>query len=364
MKRISILLLTSLSLAACSSGDKKSKDAAELAKLKKDRSEIDTKIRALEGTQKDSVKRTPVTVLEVQPGHFNSYIEVQSSITGDEVVNATPQMMGTIRSISVHPGQHVSQGAVMATLDDAAVSQQIAALDANVNLAKTVYERQQKLWAQQIGTEVQLLKARADYESASKNRGALSAQRNMYRIIAPISGTVDEVNVKVGDAAAPGGMGIRISSTGKLKAQANLGEAYLGKVKAGDPVTLLLPDQNDSIKTTLAFVAQDVNPISRTFNAEVRLGSNPKLHPNMSARMKIANYQNSGVITVPISAVQKTATGELVYVADGAVAKSVPIQTGRSSNGQVEILSGLKQGDKVITEGYQELDNGSAIVVQ
>ena len=365
MKRIAILLSAVLVLQAC--GDKKGNPNEEIAKLKKERADLDVRLRKLEAETVDTTKRKsiPVSVMDVQPALFNAFIEVQSQVLGDENVNATPQMMGTIRTVSVRPGQSVSRGQVLATMDASALDQQIAAQQVQITLAKTVYEKQQNLWKQNIGTEVQLLQAKANYEAATKGVAAIQAQRNMYRIVAPISGVVDEVNVKVGDASGPGQpMGIRIVNKTKLKAQARLGEAYLGKVQAGNPVTLVFPDLQDSIQTRVGYVAQSVDPMSRAFLVEVPLGSNAKLRPNMSCRMKIANYESKSAIAIPVNAIQKTADGDVVYIAEGTTARAAKVTTGRSSNGLVEITAGLSAGDKVIIEGYQDLDEGVAISVQ
>lgn len=364
MKKLVVLLLATLLFSAC--GKKEETVTVQIAKLKKERADLDVKIRALEAKSgvKDSVKAIAVAVTEVAPQSFESYIDVQGAITGNENVIASPQAPGVVRSVLVHTGQHVGKGQTLAILDAAAVDQQIAAQDAQIGLLRSLYEKQQKLWAQQIGTEVQLLSAKANYEAASRQRAAIVAQRNMYRIVAPVSGTVDVVNLTAGDMAQPGMTGIPIVTGNKLKAEANLGESYLGKVQAGNPVTLIFGDGADSIKTKLDFVSQAVNPTSRAFPVQVNLGSNAKVHPNMSVRMKIANYAASNALVVPISAVQKTGAGDVVFVADGKVAKSVTVQTGRAANGMVEILSGLKAGDKVITAGYEDLDNGTAISIQ
>ncbi len=351
-------------LSAC--GGKKADPKAEIAKLKKERADIDVKIRTLEASSgmKDSVKAVPVSVVAVAPQSFQSYIDVQAAITGNDNVIASPQAPGTVRSVLVHTGQHVSKGQTLAVLDAAAVEQQIAAQDAQIGLLRSLYEKQQKLWAQQIGTEVQLLSAKANYEAASKQRAAVVAQRNMYRIVAPVSGTVDVVRLTAGDMAAPGMSGIPIITGNKLKAEANLGESYLGKVKVGNPVTLVYNDGADSIKTRLDFVSPGVNALSRAFLVQVNLGANAQLHPNMSARMKIANYEAGNALVVPVGAVQQTGTGQIVFVADGKTAKSVAVQTGRTADGMVEILSGLSAGDKVVTSGYEDLDNGTVISVQ
>ncbi len=365
MKHLLPILLAVLLLSAC--GKKEETATDKIAKLKKERADIDAKIRDIEGKSgvKDSIKAIPVSVMEVTPQSFQSFIDVQAAITGDENVVATPQMMGTVRSVMAHVGQHVSAGQTLAVLDASMLDQQIASQDAQISLLRSVYEKQKSLWAQQIGTEVQLLSAKAAYESAAKGRGATVAQRNMYRIIAPISGTVDEVDIHTGDAAQPGGQkGIRIVNANKLKAEANLGESYLGKVKTGDPVTLIFNDINDSIKTRLSFVAQSVDATSRAFRVQVNLGASNKLHPNMSARMKIANYSAGSALVVPVSAVQKTGDGDRVFVADGKLSRAVPVQTGRTGDGMIEILGGLKAGDKVVTAGYEDLDNGTAITIQ
>jgi RND family efflux transporter MFP subunit len=197
-------------------------------------------------------------------------------------------------------------------------------------------------------------------------RKAASAQKDMFSIKSPIEGVVDAINIKVGDAISPGNpnAGIHVTSHDKLKAVASLGENYIGKVKENDNTLLVFRDLNDSIKTHLSYVAQSVDVISRAFNVEVKLGSNSKLRPNMSCIMKIANYQNKKALVVPVAAIQKTAEGEMVYVANGEVAKSVIIQTGRNSNGNVEVLGGLKEGDKVIVAGYEDLENGERISVK
>jgi membrane fusion protein (multidrug efflux system) len=365
MKRIIYLLITTVVLASC--GEKKTVNKTEeLIKLKKERVALDAKIQKMEAEVSvgQPQKATPVSVLEVAPAKFDAYVEVQAQVNGDQDVMANAQALGTITSIRVQSGQRVGRGQVLATLDASALDQQIRAMDPTINLQRSLYEKQQKLWAQNIGTEVQLMSAKANYEASTRQRSALQAQRDMYTIKSPISGVVDQVNAKVGDAAGPGSQnGIRVVSFDKLKATATLGENYLGKVKQGDPVYLIFGDALDTMHSRLSYVSKAVDPISRSFNVEVKLPGNTKLHPNMSCKMRIANYMKSSAITVPVSVIQKTADGDLLYIAEGNKAKAVFVTTGKNSNGQVEILSGLNAGDKVITEGYEGLDNGEAVAI-
>lgn len=367
MKRSVILLFATIILASCSSEEKQSDNkAARLDKLKKERAALDEKISKLEAEvlKNDPGKAIPVTVLAVKPEKFSTYIEVQAGVSGDENINVTPQAPGVVESINVRSGQHVGKGQVLATLDAAAVEQQIKAQEAQLTLVKQVYEKQQKLWSQNIGSEVQLLTAKANYESTQKQYEALQAQRRMYTITSPISGTVDAVNVKIGDATAPGAMGIRVVSFDKLKVITRLGENYIGKVKQGDNVKLVFSETGDTVTTKLNYVARSVDPVSRSFNVEVWLGNNKNISPNMSCKMQIQSYENNNALVVPISATQKTDEGTIVYVVKGNKAESVKIETGKTSNGMVEITSGLNTGDKVITEGQGEVANGSNVEIE
>lgn len=366
MKRIAYLFFTLFILASCGQKTTSDKKNEELTKLKKERAEIDKKIAALEieVNKNNPGKATSVSVMELQPETFKAFVDVQAQITSDDNILATPQMMGIVKNIFVHVGQQVTKGQILAQLDAAAVEQQIKAQAAQLSLLKQLYEKQQKLWAQNIGTQVQLLQAKTQYESALSQNQALVAQRDMYTITAPISGVVDDLGIKVGDAAAPGAAGIRIVNKNKLKATGNVGENYIGKVHQGDPVILVFPDLGDSINTHVTYVSQSVDPISRAFTVEVKLANTKQLKPNMSCKMKIVNYENKNALVVPVSVIQKTSGGDMLFIADGNKAKSVIITSGENANGMVEVKEGLKQGDKVITAGYQELDNGDNISIQ
>ncbi|MCB0699159.1 MAG: efflux RND transporter periplasmic adaptor subunit [Chitinophagales bacterium] len=367
MKRSIIILLTTLALASCVGGsaDGTNDTAAQLDSLKSARTEIDKKIAALEEQMlKDNpASAVPVAVKAVTPEAFKSYIEVQAAVTGDENVVATPKAGGVVQSINVRTGQFVNKGQILATLDAAAVDQQLKAQEAQLTLTKQLYEKQSKLWSQNIGSEVQLLTAKANYESTLKQYESLQAQRDMYRIISPIAGTVDAINVKVGDATMPGAFGIRVVSFSKMKVETTLGENYIGKVHTGDKVILDFDETDTEIDSKLSYVSKSVDAISRAFNVEVWLGSRKDITPNMSCKMKILSYENTNALVIPVSSIQKTANGEMVFIVKDGKAKSVIIKSGRIANGMAEVLEGLNSGDKVITEGYAEVDNGRQVDV-
>jgi len=360
MKRSYLFLVPAIVLASCGG----SNSGGDLASLKKQRAELDAKIKTLEASSKDTAggKTTAVSVLDLQPATFNAFIEVQSQITGDEVVNATARAMGTINRVYVQVGQHVSKGQVLATLDAAVAEQQIKAMDPQIELAKALYEKQQKLWEQNIGTEVQLMSAKTQYDNLLKQRDVAKTGKDLYNVISPISGVVDFVGLKVGDQSSMGF--IRVVNTAQLKAEANLGENYLGKVSVGDKATLIFPDNEDSLNAKISYVSKAVDPLSRAFMVQIKLGNSNKLHPNMSCIMRISNYEKKDAIVIPVSVIQKTAEGEMVYVVDGNTARSAVIKTGRNSNGKVEVLDGLKPGDKLVVAGFEDLDNGEKVTIE
>ena len=181
MKRTLYILLSAAILASCGGGEKKEDKSAELSKLKKERATLDKKIAELEATvnKNTPAKTVPVRVITLAPQQFAATIDVQASITGDQYVLASPQANGIITAIYVKPGQKVSKGQLLASLDAAAIDQQINAQQAQLTLAKQLYEKQQKLWQQNIGTEVQLLQAKANYDAAVSQRAAMVAQKNM-----------------------------------------------------------------------------------------------------------------------------------------------------------------------------------------
>jgi membrane fusion protein (multidrug efflux system) len=362
MKKLVYIPILAL-LAACSS---KPKDkAAELAELKKQQVEINAKITELQaqvGT-KDSVKSAEVAQFEVKAEVFTNYVQIQGKIDAQDNVMAYPQSPGVITAIFAKPGQHVSRGQVLVQLDNNVLKQNILQAESQATLAKTLFQRQKNLWDQKIGTEVQYLQAQTQMQTAQKQVDALRQQADLYRITSPISGTIDQMDLKLGQVAQPGVTGIRIVNADVLKVKADVPESYSGVVKQGNRVNVLIPDASDSLTTTLTFAAKVIDPTSRSFAIEVKLPQRSSLRPNMTAILKIASYVNNSAIVVPVKAVQKSENGDFVFVNNNGVAKKVNVKIGATYNGKTEILSGLTSGDKLITEGATDIEDGDKVKV-
>jgi membrane fusion protein, multidrug efflux system len=375
-KKIQYLAIASLALfTAC--GDKKTSKSPkeELDNLRAEKAKMQEQIDLLEakvGT-KDSGRVVNVVTNSITPIMFRNYIDVQGRVDAEQSVLATSEAPGIVQSLFVHNGQYVSKGQVLAILKSDAViaddiDKGIAELDLQISFAKTLYDKQKRLWDQEIGTEVQLLAAKNNYDALLKKKQSIEVGRkrvniakNSFKIIAPISGMVDGLDLKVGQMVAPGMMGIRLVNTSVLKVKADIPENYGSLVNAGKEAMIIFPDIKDTIGARLAYVSPTVNPVSRTFDAEIRLGSNAKYKPNMIAQVKIVGYANDRAFVLPASVIQKTNAGDFVYVDEGGKAKLRKITTGQSYMGKLEITSGLNLGDLVIVNGYQDLNEGDRL---
>jgi membrane fusion protein, multidrug efflux system len=226
------------------------------------------------------------------------------------------------------------------------------------------------LWDQEIGTEVQLLGAKNNYDALIKKRttitNQLSSSKSMFNIMSPSDGVVDAIDLKVGSAIAPGlPIGIRIVNTSNLKVKANIAENYGARVNGGDQVMLIFPDLNDSVITRIGYVTKVIDPLSRTFTAEIPISQNGKIRPNMIVKARIVGYRNDRAFILPANVIQKINGQDFVYVVDAASKSKLQMVTlGESYMGKVEILNGLALGSQVIVNGFADLNEGDKVQVQ
>lgn len=361
MKTI-LFITAAVFLASC--GGKDTDKKSQLDALKKERIELNAKIEKLEsevGIAAAAEDVKDVNILELAESSFKNYLEVQGKIDAEENVQVNPEAPGVVTAVYARIGQNVSRGQVLAQIDDQVLRQNISELQTQLDLATTLYERQKNLWDQKIGTEVQFLNAKTQRDAAQRRIATLRSQMSMYKIKSPISGTIDAMDLKVGQAVSPGMSGIRVVNASKLKAKAQVAESYASRVNQGDNVQVILPDVPDTVSTKISFAAKTIDPVSRSFNVEIKLPSNRLYRPNMLAVLKIVDYQNLKALVIPVNAIQKAENGDYVFVSENGKAKRVNIQSGKMSEGRAEILSGLKAGDKVIVAGTEGLSPGDLV---
>ena len=366
MKKIILPIFSSLLiLSACG---KKAESLSELkakqAELKTQVSEITTQITKLEG---DSSKKFALVVANaITPQIFKTYINVQGRVDAEESVSLAAEMPGTITKINVKPGDAVSKGQVLAETDARALQQSISDLQTNTEFVNQLFEKQKALWDQKIGTEIQFLQAKTQKESMEKKMATLQEQVRMTKIISPINGTIDAIDIKLGQLTAPGMPAIRVINFNNLKIKADLSESYSNKVHKGNEVVVKFPDSNDSLTSTINYASRSISPLNRTFGVEILLDDKKEFHPNQIAILSINDYKSEKpVITIPLNYIQKDLKGELfVLVADGKKAAKRSIILGREYNGVAEIKNGLSETDLLITSGYDGLNEGDLIEVK
>jgi RND family efflux transporter MFP subunit len=381
MKHILVILLTGILLASCGSAKKDdagdlSDKKAKLQKLKNEQKELAAEITALEATiaKADPSAVTAnaklVTVMSLSNQDFNHFIELQGRIEAENIAYVTPRGgPGQVRAIYVKKGDAVRKGQLLLKLDDALVRSQISQVQSQLTYARDLYNRQQNLWKEGIGTEVQVLTARNNVTALERQISTLREQQSFSNVYAEISGIADDVNIKLGETFTGSPMqGIRIVNTGSLKISANIPENYVTRVKRGTPVEIVVPDVNNRvINSTISLISQTIDPNTRGFIAEAKVPYDGSLKPNQVAQMKILDYSAKNVVAVPVNVVQTDEKGKYVYImekeGDKMVARKKAVIIGESYGNAIEIKSGLTGGEQLITEGFQNLYEGQVVTV-
>ncbi|MBI3518738.1 MAG: efflux RND transporter periplasmic adaptor subunit [Bacteroidetes bacterium] len=365
MKNKFLYIVIASVIVACSAPDKK----AELEKLRTQKAALETQIATLEEelAKSDTTKQKLIDVIAMPltPQTFKTYIEVQGRIDADENVSLSTEMPGTVTKINVKVGDEVSKGQVLAETDARAVQQQINDLQTSLDLATQVYQKQKNLWDQKIGTEIQYLQSKNTKESLENKIATMQEQIRMSKIISPINGTIDAVNIKIGQAVAPGIPAINVINFSNLKIKADVAESYAARVKMGNEVQVLFPDMHDSIVSKVNYASRAINNLTRTFGVEVLLDNSKEYHPNMVAKLKINDYQSATPkIVLPVKYIQKGTNESFVLLAvNGKVVKST-VKISHEYNGMAEISEGLKEGDLLITDGYDLINEGDNVNVK
>lgn len=392
-KILTIMLSASLVLlmASCGSSAKDEKGAlgdkkAELEKLKKQQKEVNDKIVKLEEeiSKLDSsatVKAKLVALSTIGTDTFTHFIDLQGKVEAQNVAYAAPRgQAGLVRAVYIKQGDVVRKGQLLLKLDDAvqrqqlsAAQQQISGIASQLDQAKSIYQRQQNLWKENIGTEVQVLNAKTTVDAlqsqlnaARANVDIMQEQLNFTNVTAEMSGTVNTVNVRAGEVFLAGGQQIQIVNTSDLKVLVQVPENYLEKINVGANLRVTLPEANNKVINTKVSVASKlIDPITRSFYIEGKLQQDKALRPNQIAVVQIQDYKTPNAITIPVNTLQNDEKGKFVLVAatenGKLVARKKSIIVGELYGEKLEVKSGLQPGDKIISDGFQGLYDGQLI---
>ncbi|MEY2917849.1 MAG: hypothetical protein RIS73_1563 [Bacteroidota bacterium] len=358
----------------------KSKRAANEAAIKK----LEADLLRLDSNTANAAKIKLVSVQPVVAQKFEHFIDLQGKVDAENISYISPRMgPAQVKAVYVTQGQFVKKGQLLLKLDDAIMRQSVAAakqqlegIKTQLGFAKNIYQRQKNLWDQGIGTEVQLISAKTNVtglenqlSAAGEQIKTLQEQLNTANVYSDVNGVADVVAVRVGETfSGMGALGpqIKIVNTSSLKVVTNVPENYLTRIRKGSPVEITIPDANKKINSTISLISQSIDPLQRGFIAEAKIPYDATLKPSQSAVVKILDYATANVVVIPVNIVQSDETGKYVYVLSKSstgktTAHRVVVTIGEVYGEKVEIKAGLKAGDQLITEGFQNLYEGQTI---
>lgn len=330
---------------------------------------IDSVIESKEGSGKIPL----VSTLTLAPQSFVHFLELQGNVQTRQNLLLYPEMPGKLVQVLVKEGDRVQKGQILARIDDGGMSSGLEQLKTQAQLALTTFERQKRLWEQQIGSEIQYLQAKTNFEATQNAVQQAQAQLAKATIRAPFSGIVDDVLQEQGSTVNPGtGIAVfRLVNLNDMYVEVDVPESYLQEVKPGKAVQIYFPVLGDSLETAVRQTGNFINPANRTFNVEIPVqNNNGQIKPNLTARVRINDYSNTEALLIPPAIISENSDGEqYVYVATGMDSNNVGkaekrvITTGKSQGNAIEILTGLTPGEQIITEGARRIREGQEIEI-
>jgi len=381
-KGLTVVLGFSLLLAACGSSSIQKDDSltakkarldslkTQQEKLGKQISDLQDEIAKLDTSTANKEKAKLVALTSLAPTSFTHYIDLQGSVDAVNTSWIAPRGQGgVVRQIFVKQGDHVKQGQLLLKLDDAVQRQQVQNAQVKLDHDKDLYQRRKNLWDEKIGQEVDLINAKNQVDQDEIELKIQQEQLDFTNVYADIPGTVATLSVKVGESFAPASQSLQIINTENLKVVVQVPEMYQERVHVGTPVKIDLPGLNNKeITGVVHTLSPTINTNNRTFDAEIYL-SDKSIRANQVAVVKLQDYTASNVLTIPINTLQTDEKGKYVMVAQkgdkgNLVAHKKSITIGQTYSDKVQVLSGLDNGDQLITDGFQGLYEGQAVTIQ
>ena len=311
MKHLFSFLMLTLVLS-CGTSDKESQSLTDLktkkAALKEQMDRMGTELKEIEMaiSELDTLKKLmSVTSIKAEVKDFNHYVEVQGTVKADQTIDLHAEMGGTVTAILVKEGQNVSKGQLLATLDSEVIDNSVLQLDTQLALATTTFERQARLWEQNIGSEIQYLQAKAQKEGLENSVKSLKAQARKMKIIAPFSGIIDQIYAKTGELTSPQKPFLKLVNLSKVYIESEVTETYLNSIKKDTKVLLNFKSIGTSVEASVSQVGNFINPSNRSFKMRIDLKNpNNELKANLLADIKINDFSANGTV-IPTRLVQR-----------------------------------------------------------
>ena len=387
IKNIITLTIISVLAVACGGSEEVSVnvliEGGDLEAIRAKKNELMSQYKALENeiAQLDEAiaARTEnsnlplVTVFQAKSAEFYHFVELQGDVTTKQNVLVYPEAAGTLINVHVNEGDRVTKGQLLGTIDNGGMGSQMVQMKTQMALAETTYERQKRLWDQQIGSEIQYLQAKTNYETQKSAVDQLESQLDKYKIRAPFAGIVDDIIKDQGTVVAPGpGSEVfRIVNLSNMYIEVLVPETYISSIVPGKTAKVHFPILNKTVDSKVKETGNYINPDNRSFSVKVPVpNSGGTIKPNLTAKVKINDYYQKSAILIPQSVVSENAEGEqYAYVVSDikgdqtAIAKRRIIKTGKTQDGFVEILEGISNEESIIMEGARSVKDGQDVKI-
>lgn len=342
--------------------------ASEKQKIDAELKKIDAKIAVL-----DTIKKLPlITVSTIKDTLFTHYLELQGNVETKKLMNITPEFNGILSRVYIKEGQYVNRGQTLAKIDDGGLSHQLAQTQIQVDLAKTTFERQQRLWKNKIGSEMQFLQAKSNYEAQKKMIDQIQQQIAKTVVKAPFSGKIDEIITEQGNVVAAGQTPLfKLVNLANMYVETEVPESHIKNVTKNKKVLVNFPVLDKQLVSKVRQVGSFINPANRTFKVEIAVPNKDRtIKPNLTAKIKINDYTNKNAILIPQSIITEDAEGrQYVFIIKAiknniGTAQKVFIQTGKSQGDTIEVLKGLENSNKIVIEGARNVKDAQEVKIK
>ncbi len=318
----------------------------------------------------ENERLTLISKYEIKEQEFNSYIETQANLKTRKNILILSEFQGTLERVFVEEGQKVKKGTLLAQINDSGLQEQLEQLEIQTNFAKENFERVQRLWENNIGSEMQYLKSKADYETSQKGVDQMSDMLSKTKIYAPFDGIIDEIISNPGSSMVPGiSQILRLVNLETVYAEAFVSEKYISNVSAETEALVRIPLLDKEIKSVITQTGNFINPNNRTFRIEVPV-ENPdnKIKQNLDAKIRINIYKKEDALVVPLRIIREDASGEnYLYVINEDVkegvyvTKKTYVKLGNKSNKDAEVIEGLNVGELIVLEGANIVEDSQRV---
>ncbi|MCW2245985.1 multidrug efflux system membrane fusion protein [Azospirillum fermentarium] len=317
---------------------------------------------------------TPVAVAEVRTETVPRFMSAIGTLTAIRQVTVAPEVAGRVVEIAFESGASVAAGAKLIQLNDAIEQAELGALQAQAKLASINLDRARDLRSRQAGPQTNVDQYQAQLDEMNANIRKTQATIAQKLIRAPFGGDLGIRQVNVGDYVGPGNPIVTLTDLSRLFVNFSLPEQALPRLSIGQKVRVLtdaFPGRTfDAVITT---VEPQVSTDTRAIKVQATVGNAEGLiRPGMFAHVEVVEPPKPGVLVVPDTAVDYTVYGDSVFVVhakagDGGkealTVARVPVKTGPRHVGIVEILDGLKPGERVVVSGQLKLSEGAAVSI-